>query len=237
MPRSNFYPLPLRNLYKLMTSLRDPNPDEIMSILKVRSRRTAEQYAKTMSWILRKVEDAKSMDEFFEKVAEVLLKEYMLEKAFAFLMERGIPLTPSSLSLAVKKNGLKICDTEAKAIISWLKEGGFLKERKVPILALSLEERILEDIRERGSLTYSSLRKVYGDAAREALFSLWRKGLIEIPSFEKYRQVLENVDDIDRIPGGISGRIFSTWQDRISGEVYSELVIPLRERISARWNE
>jgi len=235
MPRSNFYPLPLKNIYKLAISMRNPDVNVVMSLLKV-SKRKAEQYEKTLNWILERVKDAKSMDEFFEKVAEALLREYKLDEAFSLLMNRNIPLSPSSLSSAVRERGININDTEAKAIISWLKEGGFLKERKVPILALSLEERILEEIRSRGSLTYSSLRRVYGDAARKIIFSLWKKGLINVPSFEKYRNLLESLEDIERIPGSVPGRIFSTWQDRISGEIYSELVIPLRERISARWH-
>ncbi|WP_125741789.1 hypothetical protein [Candidatus Korarchaeum cryptofilum] len=235
MPGSNFYPLPLKNLYKLATSMRELDVNSIMALLKV-SKRKAEQYEKTLNWILGRVKDAKSMDEFFERVAEALLSEYKLDKAFALLMDRSIPLSPSSLSSAIRGNGMNINDTEAKAIISWLKEGGFLKERRVPILALSLEERVLEDIRSRGSLTYSSLRKVYGDSARRIIFSLWKKGLVNVSSFEKYRKLLESVEDIDRIPGNVSGKVFSTWQDRISGEVYSELVIPLRERISARWH-
>ncbi len=235
MPRSNFYPLPLKNIYKLAISMRNPDVNVVMSLLKV-SKRKAEQYEKTLNWILERVKDAKSMDEFFEKVAEALLREYKLDEAFSLLMNRSIPLSPSSLSSAVRERGININDTEAKAIISWLKEGGFLKERKVPILALSLEERILEDIRSRGSLTYSSLRRVYGDAARKIIFSLWKKGLINVPSFEKYKNLLESLEDIERIPGSVPGRIFSTWQDRISGEIYSELVIPLRERISARWH-
>jgi len=235
MPRSNFYPLPLKNIYKLAISMRNPDVNGVMSLLKV-SKRKAEQYEKTLNWILERVKDARSMDEFFERVAEALLREYKLDEAFSLLMNRSIPLSPSSLSSAVRERGININDTEAKAIISWLKEGGFLKERKVPILALSLEERILEEIRSRGSLTYSSLRRVYGDAARKIIFSLWKKGLINVPSFEKYRNLLESLEDIERIPGSVSGRIFSTWQDRISGEVYSELVIPLRERISARWH-
>jgi hypothetical protein len=235
MSKSNFYPLSLKKLYELAISLRDPSINEIMSLLKV-GKKKAKQYEKTLNWILGRVKDAKSMDEFFERIIEVLLREYMLDKAFVLLRDRGIPLSPSSLSSAVKKNGININNTEAKAIISWLKESGFLKERKVPVLALSLEERILEDIRSRGSLIYSSLRKVYGDVARRIVFSLWRKKLIDVPSFEKYRQLLESIEDIDRIPGNISGRIFSTWQDRITGEIYSELVIPLRGRISARWH-
>ncbi len=235
MPGSNIYPLPLKNLYKLATSMRNPDVNGIMSLLKV-SKRKAEQYERTLNWILGRVRDAKSMDEFFERVAEALLREYKLDDAFALLTDRGIPLSPSSLSSVVKGSGIDINDTEAKAIISWLKEGGFLKERRVPILALSLEERVLEDIRDRGCLTYSSLRKVYGDTARRIVFSLWKKGLINVPSFEKYRDLLESVEDIDRIPGNVSGKIFSTWQDRISGKVYNELVIPLRERISARWH-
>ena len=235
MPRSNFYPLPLKNIYKLAISMRNPDVNVVMSLLKV-SKRKAEQYEKTLNWILERVKDARSMDEFFERVAEALLREYKLDEAFSLLMNRSIPLSPSSLSSAVRERGININDTEAKAIISWLKEGGFLKERKVPILALSLEERILEDIRSRGSLTYSSLRRVYGDAARKIIFSLWKKGLINVPSFEKYKNLLESLEDIERIPGSVPGRIFSTWQDRISGEIYSELVIPLRERISARWH-
>ncbi|RDD53624.1 MAG: hypothetical protein BA066_03395 [Candidatus Korarchaeota archaeon NZ13-K] len=236
MRGSEFYPLPLRNIHRLLTNLgRDADPEGVRSLLKLRDRRRVDQYVKTLRWVASRVEDAGSLDAFMESMVRALMREFWLEEAFKELMERAIPLSPSSLSALLRARGLSLTESEARAIISWMREAGALRERKVPVLTLSLEERVLEDVRNRGTVTYASLRRSYGDNAKLAVFSLWRRGLISVPSLERYRDLLEGVEDPDRIPGKVEGRIFSTWQDRTSGEMYSELVIPQRERISARW--
>ena len=109
------------------------------------------------------------------------------------------------------------------------------RERKIPILVTSLEERVLEDVRQRGAVTYSTLAKKYGDSVRDTLVELWKRGLLDIPVLEKYREILEKAENLDKLPPNLKGRLFATWQDRITGETYSELVIPPRARISARW--
>ncbi len=231
-----FYPLPLRNLYRLATSQEKLSPESIKGKLGIRSSKTAEHYRKTLEWLKREVRNFSSMDGFTSTLMRRLKEEFRLEEAIEILRERYIPLTPSSLVAALSKLDIDVNSTEAKAIISWLKQTNALRERKVPILTLSLEDRVLEEVRDRGSVTYASLRRSYGDEVREVIVSLWRRGLIEVPSLERYREVLEKAEDLDRLPGDLKGKVFTSWQDRIDGKTYSELVIPLRARIEARWS-
>ncbi|MEM0036834.1 MAG: hypothetical protein QXU23_03930 [Candidatus Korarchaeum sp.] len=238
MRKVDFHPLPLRNLFRLITNLRGSvDPEGVRSVLKLRSKRSVDQYVRTANWILSKVNGFNSIDDFTESLVRVLVVEYELREVLDEFKRRAIPLTPSSLSAALKVRGRDLSESEAKAIISWLREAGALKERRIPVLTLSLEERILEDVRSRGSITYASLRRNYGDNAKLVVFSLWKKGFLSVPSLEKYRDLLEGVEDPDKIPGELKGKVFARWQDRTSGEIYSELVIPQRERISARWQD
>ncbi len=237
MPSNRFYPLPLKNLYRLSVSLGpDPSPEEVMGKLRLRSKRTASQYVKTLAWISKRVRGAATLDDFLQEIASFLADEFGLREALEALSKDMIPLTPSSLSSILRRNGVKVTNTEARAIISWLKQAGALKERKVPVLVLTLEDRVLEEIRGRGSVTYGTLRKAFGDEVRDVIISLWRRGLISVPALDKHRDVLMEAEDLDRLPADLKGRIFATWQDRITGETYSELVIPARARIEARWS-
>ncbi|MCS7102515.1 MAG: hypothetical protein NZ992_01375 [Candidatus Korarchaeum sp.] len=238
MRKTSFYPLPLKNLFKLIINLRgDIDPEGVRSVLKLKGKRSVDHYVKTANWILSKVKDVSSIDDFMESLVSVLVAEYKLEDALKEFRSRAIPLTPSSLSATLKSKGYDLSGSEAKAIISWLKEAGALKERRVPVLTLSLEERVLEEVRNKGTVTYATLRRNYGDNVKQTVFSLWKKGLLSVPSLEKHRSLFDKTDDPDRILGDVKGEVFTNWQDRTSGEIYSELVIPQRERISARWQD
>ncbi len=233
---ARFYPLPLKNLYRLATSLDDPSPEEVKSKLGLKSGRTASQYVRTLSWIKDRVKDLTSLEDFYKELISVISEEFDLVRVVKSLSEEMIPLTPASLSSALKREGKKVSSTEARAIISWLKQADALKERKVPVLTLTMEDRVLEEVRSKGSVTYGTLRKVYGDEVRDVIVSLWRRGLISVPVLEKHKDVLMEAEDLDKLPGDLKGRIFATWQDRITGETYSELVIPSRAKIEARWS-
>ncbi|GEM_PF-1592850 len=233
---AQFYPLPLKNLYRLAVSLENPSPEEVKSKLRLKSKRTASQYIKTLSWIRERVKNFSSLEDFSNELISVLAEEYNLMRAIESLSKGMIPLTPASLSSALRKEGKRVSSTEARAIISWLKQADALKERKVPVLTLTREDKVLEEVRSKGSVTYGTLRKAFGDEVRDVIVSLWRKGLISVPVLEKHRDVLEEAEDLDRLPGNLKGRIFATWQDRITGETFSELVIPSRAKVEARWS-
>lgn len=235
MKGSSFYPLPLKNLYKLISAGSPIDVNGVKSILKIKSERTANQYLKTLEWISKRIDSPGTLDGFREAVAKALIDEFELEVVFEMMRGKAIPITPSGLASALKERRVQISENEAKAIISWLKEAEFLKERRIGVLTLNPEERILEDIISKGAVTYASLRRKYGDYAKLAVFSLWKKGLLSVPSLEKYEKELEGVEDPIRIPGQHKGKIFSVWQDRMSGEFYSELVLPQKEKISVRW--
>ncbi len=202
----------------------------------MKSNRTASQYVKTLSWIRERVKNFNSLEDFSNELISVLAEEYSLMRAIESLSKGMIPLTPASLSSALRKEGKRVSSTEARAIISWLKQADALKERKVPVLTLTREDKVLEEVRSKGSVTYGTLRKAYGDEVRDVIVSLWRKGLISVPVLEKHRDVLEGAGDLDRLPGNLKGKIFATWQDRITGETFSELVIPSKAKIEARWS-
>ncbi|MEM2377840.1 MAG: hypothetical protein QXV05_04885, partial [Candidatus Korarchaeum sp.] len=67
MRKVDFHPLPLRNLFRLITNLRGSvDPEGVRSVLKLRSKRSVDQYVKTANWILSKVNGFNSIDDFAE---------------------------------------------------------------------------------------------------------------------------------------------------------------------------
>jgi len=236
MSKSRFYPVPLTKLYKLLARL-DPEAsvDDVLKLLGLKSKRTATRYLSTLRWIRSRLRRVGSFDEFMDGLLTILLREFKLEDAVRKLSSAGVPITYTSLISSLKDENVEITPTEARAMINWLKQLDALRERKIPILVTSLEERVLEDVRQRGAVTYSTLAKKYGDSVRDTLVELWKRGLLDIPVLEKYREILEKAENLDKLPPNLKGRLFATWQDRITGETYSELVIPPRARISARW--
>jgi len=237
MTESRFYPLPLNKIYKLAVEVGpEAKLEDVMSTLRIRSKRTAQQYLRTLKWMAERVENVGTLDEFSRELLTVLLEEFKLEEALNLLMKEKIPLTPSGMASALKEAGIEVSKTEARAIISWLKHMDALKERRVPVLTVTLEDRVLEEVRQRGSVTYGTLVKSYGDGVRDVVVQLWRKGYLSVPVLEEHRDLLMEAENLDKLPSGLKGRIFATWQDRISGETYSELVIPSRARIEARWS-
>jgi len=233
---SRFYPTRISGLYRLaLARSKLKGEKDAAEILGVKSTRTASQYIKTLEWVLQRVDDLRSLDDFREALANVIMREFRLSEAVETLTRRSIPLTPDSLASALASLGIRVTTTEARALVKWLEELNLVRERRVPVLTTSLEEAVLEDVRSRGTVTYGTLARAYGDGVRDVLVSLWRRGLLRIPILEPYRDVLESAEDLDRLPPGLGGRVFSTWQDRVTGETYCELVIPRRAKISARW--
>ncbi len=186
--------------------------------------------------MVEKVKDLSSLDSFSSDLISYLTREFKLKEAIDLLNKESIPLTPLSLSKALNKLGIKVNPTEAKAVIHWLKQAEALQERRIPVLTLSLEEKVLEEVKSKGSTTYASLRRTFGDEVRDILVSLWKKGLISVPALDKHKKVIAEAKNLDRIQGAPKGKIFATWQDRITGETFSELVLPPRTRILARWS-
>ncbi len=237
MRSSRFYPLPLRNLYKLAISLTSNlSPEYIEEKFNIKSSKTIKQYEKTLKWITKNVKNFTSLDSFSSDLVIYLTKEFRLKEAINLLNEELIPITSSSLSKVLNNLGIEVSSTEARAMIYWLKQAGVLQERRIPVLTLSLEERVLEEMRSKGSVTYASLRRTFGDEVRDIIVSLWKKGLVSVPALDNHRDVITGAKNLDRIPGIPKGKIFATWQDRITGEAFSELVLPPRTRILARWS-
>ncbi|MDK2464456.1 MAG: hypothetical protein QI223_06775 [Candidatus Korarchaeota archaeon] len=233
---SCFYPTRISGLYRLaLARSRLKGEKDAAEILGVKSTRTASRYVKTLEWVLQRVDDLRSLDDFRESLANAIMREFRLAEAVGALTRSSVPLTPGSLSAALASLGVEVTTTEARALARWLVELNLVRERRVPVLTTSLEEAVLEDVRSRGAVTYGTLARVYGDGVRDILVSLWKRGLVRIPVLEPYRDVLESAEDLDRLPPGLRGRVFSTWQDRVTGETYCELVIPSRAKISARW--
>ena len=229
-----FYPLPLTKLYKVLVRLEEPNQESVSKLLGV-SKKTADKYVKTASWLKGKVGRPSTLDDLQESLKKVMFNDYKVKEAVNLLSREMIPLTPQSLKEALNALGVKVSSTEAKAFVEWLKQMDLIRERKVPLITEDMESRVLELIRERGSLTYATLVKRYGEGVRDVLFKLWSQGKVRVPILDKYRKELKGAEDLDRLPA-MKGRIFSTWHDRISGETYSQLVIPGRAKVEARWD-
>ncbi len=229
-----FYPLPLSKLYKVLVRLEEPDQRSVAKLLGV-SRRTADKYVKTASWLKEKVGRPSTLDSLQESLKAVMFNDYKVKEAVSLLSLKMVPLTPQSLREALKALGVKVSLTEAKAFIEWLKQMDVIRERKVPLITEDMESRVLELVRERGSLTYATLVKRYGEGVRDVLFKLWSQGKVRVPVLDRYKEELKGAKDLDRLPA-MKGRIFSTWHDRISGETYSQLVIPGRAKVEARWD-
>jgi len=236
--KSKIYKTDIRKLYKLLVKKSEVRGQKDVSrIIGVKSKRSVEAYYKTLNWISKRIKEARSFDDFCEKLYSVIMKEFRLREVINEMFERRIPLNPLSLQQTMKLKGIDVTLTEARAILGWIKGLDIVIERKVPVLGSSIAEKVLEEIRLKGTVTYSSLVRKYGDGIRDLIVDLWSRNLIEVPALEEYRGILRGAKDLDRLPPGLGGRLFSSWQDRITGEFYSELVIPKRAKISARWFE
>ncbi len=231
---TSFYPLPLNKLYKVMVRAKDPTPEKISELLKV-TRRTAVKYLNTVKWLRERLDSPPTLESLHEGLKNVLFKEFRVKEAVGLLSERGVPLTPQSLRQALLLLGIKVSLTEAKAIIEWMRQMDLVRERRVPLITEDLESRVLELVREKGSLTYGTLVKRYGEKVRDVVFTLWSEGSIRVPALESHREKLTGAKDLDKLPP-MKGKVFATWHDRISGQTYSQLVIPARARIEARWD-
>jgi len=234
--KSKIFKTDIRKLYKLLVKKsKIRSQEDISKVIDVKSKRGVETYYNTLQWILKRIKEAKSFDDFCEKLCSVILKEFKLKDAINEMFERKLPINPSSLQQVMKLKGIKVTLTEAKALLGWMKSLDMIVERKIPVLSSSLEDRVLEEIRSKGAITYGSLARKYGDGVRELIVDLWNRDLIAVPALDEYREILREANDLDRLPPGLGGRLFSSWQDRITGELYSELVIPKRAKILARW--
>ncbi len=231
---TSFYPLPLSKLYKVLVRIEEPDQRSVSELLGV-SKQTAKKYVKTSTWLKERLKGVSTLEDLQKSLREVMFNDYRVKDAINLLYREMIPLTPQSLKEALASLGVKVSITEARAFIEWLKQMDVIRERRVPLVTEDLESRVLELIREKGSLTYSSLVKRYGEGVRDILFKLWSQGKVRVPVLDRYRRELSGAEDLDKLPADLKGKVFSKWHDRISGKTYSQLIIPERAKVEARW--
>ena len=156
-------------------------------------------------------------EEDFIKILEDYFEEnYHLSEIIRTLSDRKLPANFVFLKLIAREKNLDIDDKLARALFNFAKEIGILSILNVATYTPTIEEKLLNFIRNRGETRFSLLEKRFPDT-RTLVLKLWRENLIEIEGLEDIKEELISFEDLDHIPIDLVSNktdFFSIWEER-----------------------
>jgi len=239
--KSTLHPIKLTKLFDLVLVIqkkRNISTKQAQKILGLKSRARATRYIDTAKWLLSKLGTFKgSFDDFIEKIKDVLEQEFKISKILAEMSSRHINANPLALKNVARDLGINIDIKTARALFTLSRELGLLSIAQISVFTPTIEDVVLNFIRNRGTVLFLTIEKTFPNA-REIVLKLWLRGFIDIEGIEEIGLKPSQITDPDRIPADIvpsDSRFLSFWVDDISGERYASIVIPQRSRVIAKW--
>jgi len=236
------YPVKLPIMYDLLLKYVEKGElsvEDVMNILATKSVAKARQYIHMVKWFIDKFGKFDGSYRDFIKILEDYFEEnYHLSEIIRTLSDRKLPANFVFLKLVAREKNLDIDDKLARALFNFAKEIGILSILNVATYTPTIEEKLLNFIRNRGETRFSLLEKRFPDT-RTLVLKLWRENLIEIEGLEDIKEELISFEDLDHIPIDLVSNktdFFSIWEDPISGKQFASLIIPPRAKVKIKWS-
>lgn len=204
--------------------------EDIMNLLNLDKRKKAQRYLEALEWFtsrygLRKL----NYEEFKKIILDHLDSEFKLSDLIKAMSEKSLPLNYYSVLRVSREKNIKLNRRTARSLLRLARELEIVDVLKITVYTPSIQEKILNYLRNNGEVKYFRLETKFPDLEK-IIVELWQQGIIEIDALEKFRDHFSNLD-LFKVPIGYikqisASELFTMWEDPISGEKYGTLVIP-----------